>query len=104
MSSAADRLRAQASTAAAKPSTKSAAGRAATADAAKRAAPFKATIRVEHAQNVALRRFLVDTAEALGVSRVSLQQATVALYDELLNDADLQARVIARATRDGNRD
>ena len=63
------------------------------------AAPFKATVRIEHAQNAALRRWLLDAAEDLGVSRVSLQQATTALYEELLSDDALQAKVIGRVTR-----
>lgn len=62
-------------------------------------APFKATVRIEHAQNAALRRWLLDAAEELGVSRVSLQQATVALYTELLTDTALQAKVIGRVAR-----
>jgi len=46
--------------------------------------------------NGALKIFLAESAADLSVSRVTTQEVTVALYEELLADRDLRARVLDR--------
>ena len=54
------------------------------------------TVRVEQSMNGALKIFLAESAADLSVSRVTTQEVTVALYEELLADRDLRARVLDR--------
>lgn len=95
MSSAAEALRAQAARATARPSTKSEAGRA-ESRSRQGSQTVKLTVRLSKPLNQDLKQLLLEAADKYDVARVSAQQVTEALYEELLKDDRLRERVLRR--------
>lgn len=58
--------------------------------------PAAYTVRVDQHLNAALKHWATEAAAGLGVSRVSTQDLTTALYTQLLTDPALSAAIVDR--------